>query len=1188
MRKRNKPGRQRNKQLNRPWWRRPELWRGALRWWGGIYFTLLLGGATNLIVSGDPGKNLAFLDQIATHYPYIFWPVIALATIAAVSGLVLIVVALVDRFRNPERLRARYLAILEEAYGFIPIVIDAKDPKKLPDNLVFQSLMLLQEDPFQSPGNEARQRVEDVLKLRGQSNSICLIVLGDPGSGKTTLLKHSVLLAARAAATGGLLPIYLSLREFAPFLKQHTEAVENGATDEETDYTTALIRYLEQSDARTIKPFAKYLEARLKEGQVLLFLDELDEVIQGYRPDVYAWIASLRPFFNDNSALVIGTRYTDYQREAFKAWQPNEWVAQPLALADQRELAIKLLPELYKDAPKPRNLATDEEKIQEANHLLAALNDPIRPIEWGGNPLLFTLAAYVFVQDAGALPAARVTLYARCIDLLLAKTVLIEQHDHNPDAQYETLLEDIRAVNTSVAFDLFGREVFAKKTVLTALRSLRGRFGPQTGTRISEWVLLSRLMRPQREHDQYTYTHMTFQEYLAAAALAERWLSAQSDEVAKVRDFITKNRFEGRWTQPMRMMAGLLTVADEQPRGMDQACDWIVELAGLALAPGGAAANDALALVVPTLADIPDLAAFDQHIIAAIAYDGERGVSALLSAWADALLRTARTGDVVWLGNFQRLARTLPRDFARPAVDRLVRALSDARQREVQIAAAVALAGLGEIVTVDPIARVLWEDVEPRVRQAVARTLVQLETASGQHPGHMAIRAALESGDAVLGPIVAEALGVAGESGRGLIQAAIDPRRSATVRRLGVLALSGLGERLPFDSLRAALADPDPEVVAAAAQVVARVTRLPDDFWQGLPAERFQAVVVQLPEPVRSDAALRITTEWARGDQRARALALADALLAQPGADWRAWRVRASVAATITDQLAALRGMADHDGADEAIAETWVSVIPTRLRALGFQGICRSGIVAIVPPTVPVSAGPFLMGSQGDRKADNDEPRLTLTLDTFAIGVYPVTVAEYACAVTAGGVREPPMSGRIDWAQQLTRLDHPVVNVTWLDAMAYLAWLREVTGDAAWRLPTEAEWEKAARGTDGRIYPWGNRWEKARANTAEGGPGTTTPVGAYAERGDASPAGCHDMIGNVWEWTSSIYEATAYQPDNKHENNNDRTSRRVLRGGSWYSVSRDARAANRNRNDVGNYVNSCGFRLVRGVGAGSH
>jgi formylglycine-generating enzyme required for sulfatase activity len=165
------------------------------------------------------------------------------------------------------------------------------------------------------------------------------------------------------------------------------------------------------------------------------------------------------------------------------------------------------------------------------------------------------------------------------------------------------------------------------------------------------------------------------------------------------------------------------------------------------------------------------------------------------------------------------------------------------------------------------------------------------------------------------------------------------------------------------------------------------------------------------------------------------------------------------------------------------------------------------------------------MGSDPKRDSqaeDCEKPQHRVTPAAFQIGRYPVTVAEYACFVRAG--HAAPQRGTyrpITWDDQLKRLDHPVVCVTWHDAVAYAAWLAKLTGQS-WRLPTEAEWEKAARGTDGRIYPWGDAFDKARCNVSESGIGTTTPVGSYPN--GASPYGAQDMAGSVWEWASSLFK----------------------------------------------------------------
>jgi formylglycine-generating enzyme required for sulfatase activity len=135
--------------------------------------------------------------------------------------------------------------------------------------------------------------------------------------------------------------------------------------------------------------------------------------------------------------------------------------------------------------------------------------------------------------------------------------------------------------------------------------------------------------------------------------------------------------------------------------------------------------------------------------------------------------------------------------------------------------------------------------------------------------------------------------------------------------------------------------------------------------------------------------------------------------------------------------------------------------------------------------------------------------------------------------------------------------NHPVGGVSWDDAVAYTAWLADLTGDP-WRLPTEAEWEKAARGTDGRIYPWGDKFDKKRCTTSESGKGTTTPVGSHPS--GASPYGVLDMAGNVWEWTSSRFIPYPYSASEALDALHGGVAP-VLRGGSWYYIARFARAA---------------------------
>ena len=134
-----------------------------------------------------------------------------------------------------------------------------------------------------------------------------------------------------------------------------------------------------------------------------------------------------------------------------------------------------------------------------------------------------------------------------------------------------------------------------------------------------------------------------------------------------------------------------------------------------------------------------------------------------------------------------------------------------------------------------------------------------------------------------------------------------------------------------------------------------------------------------------------------------------------------------------------------------------------------------------------------------------------------------------------------------------------MVLVNWDDAVTYSRWLAEIAGKP-YRLPSEAEWEKGARGTDGRIYPWGNEWDAKRCNSSEGTKGGTTPVDAYPN--GASPYGLLDMTGNVWEWCSTIWDEKPYPfqvQDEWIQNYLARERGRVLRGGSFYVLNQIVR-----------------------------
>ena len=221
---------------------------------------------------------------------------------------------------------------------------------------------------------------------------------------------------------------------------------------------------------------------------------------------------------------------------------------------------------------------------------------------------------------------------------------------------------------------------------------------------------------------------------------------------------------------------------------------------------------------------------------------------------------------------------------------------------------------------------------------------------------------------------------------------------------------------------------------------------------------------------------------------------------------------------------------------------------------------------------VLIPKGTFLYGSREDDKVarSNEKPQRVINLPAFYMDVFPVTNKQFCEFLNRNRPNKKTLErwinfelcqikkARNNYTYEKGYESHPVIYVSWYGADAYAKW-------AGKRLPTEQEWEKAAQGTEGGIYPWGDKFEKKLCNSRESGVGGTSEVDRFPE--GRSPYGCYDMAGNVWEWTDSLYD--------------EKKEWKILRGGSWFGGAESCRCAVRGFNDPDDGYGIIGFRCAR-------
>ena len=231
-------------------------------------------------------------------------------------------------------------------------------------------------------------------------------------------------------------------------------------------------------------------------------------------------------------------------------------------------------------------------------------------------------------------------------------------------------------------------------------------------------------------------------------------------------------------------------------------------------------------------------------------------------------------------------------------------------------------------------------------------------------------------------------------------------------------------------------------------------------------------------------------------------------------------------------------------------------------------------VVAVRAPsgsTIDIPAGKFLMGDNGGQP--DERPQREVTLNAYSVDAFEVTIGEFRQFVAAKswqtGAEKEAKPREETWRLDdvPSRYDNPVRFVSWWDAEAYCTW-------AGKRLLTEAEWERAARGTDARRYPWGNEFDAARVSNNQG----LAMTGWFA--GGISPVGAYDMAGNVWEWVQDWYDPQFYGAANNSDNPRgpEKGDQKVLRGGSFTNSPDDLRTTRRIKNDAGSFHPDVGIR----------
>lgn len=431
---------------------------------------------------------------------------------------------------------------------------------------------------YKEPSVVLAENSEDALKQTPQRR---LIILGGPGSGKTITLKYLVSKYAHEAVHDSAVPvpIYLSLTDLA----RSTKTLQRYVTDMVGDMGV-------ESHA------ADMLWRAIETGHAFVCLDSLDEVAAQNRTEmielINLWAAQ------PGNTWIIGSRYTEYKGGQFKQGQFSEWELVPMSHPMRLQLAERLFPELRRLLPGVQVELTPSDFIQLLEHHPHAA-------AWGENPLLFSLAAIIALQTRG-LPSSRAALYHDVMGALL--------QTREPDPFWHSLLMRMLTKLALWLYQYKGR-TFTRSDLLTFFLEIQAH-SPAETAELARRVTSSGMIEIVA-HDTYAFRHQTFQEYLAAAELADALEDQQSLRAEDGWRLAWSKRTYSRWTEILRLMVGVL-IQTRGKRGRDIAYRWLRALLEQRSTKEGDPGNLGLMLAVKSLAEVSEMAGWETHHTASL------------------------------------------------------------------------------------------------------------------------------------------------------------------------------------------------------------------------------------------------------------------------------------------------------------------------------------------------------------------------------------------------------------------------------------------------------------------------------------------------------------------------------------------------------------------------------------------